>query len=59
MGSRKRRGHGAVSEVFTINGEGIRKLVESHARKTGETISEFVTRAILETIDRDKKKERR
>ena len=48
-----------MAEVFTINGEGIRKLVESHARKTGETISEFMTRAILETIDRDKKKERR
>jgi hypothetical protein len=50
---------GAVSEVFTINGEEIRKLIEAHTRKTGEEVGAFLIRAILETIDRDKKKEHR
>lgn len=48
-----------MTEVFTINGEGIRRLVEAHAEQTGESVDAFMMRAILNTIDMDKKQERR
>ena len=37
--------------------KGMKEMIQNHAEKRSESLSAFLNRAILETIDRDKKSE--
>lgn len=46
-----------VDKILFRVPKGMKEMVQNHAEKKGESLSAFLNRAILETIDRDNKAE--
>ena len=46
-----------VDKILFRVPKGMKEKVQAHAEQKGESLSAFLNRAILETIDRDKKSE--
>ena len=46
-----------VDKILFRVPKGMKEQIQTHAKKKGESLSSFLNRAILETIDRDTKSE--